>query len=1204
MELATACIESVVHELQLLEKNLRYDLAYILGENKLSAFTTLKLNLACLRTFLWGARKWSINIVDLDLELNGESLQSFLSTIGCTLKTYQDDIHSLCLRPQSEYVDQDIDIFSFLDRSGRGEHISAWEPVVFGFRARIMSFKPRILQTYRALLNRCSSQSRCSCLRDEELVEFIKYLRQDLAGLRRSLLFNANPTEPKFRLHAQIEALQDELIFLKNLIGFAKLGSVELGLLDALSNRLEYGALHATLISYECSFYNEGNEGIRVTDCCSKIGRLLRVIKPVIVNSRLLEMYIKVLSASRTSARLRSMEMGKHTMGDFNDSLINRLWEPLWSSTSLMGPVKRQMQILYEGLRFLRSILRELPENVLDELNPNIGDVMSCAGIIICALFASEVEQIPYPLDGYIMLGDTNKKIKRIRDETGRWSMTTSLPSDNCLAGQEVCNSFSSPMSSTGMRLLPPSPRIPEVHEVVIGFDDEAQTIIGRLITSESSQLEIVPIVGMPGLGKTTLAKKVYGDAEIEGHFHLRLWCTVSHEYNQKRLLLELLCCNSEYTQEQLREKDEHDLLTMLYQMLKGKKYLLVLDDVWDSGLWNDLNLAFQDAPKGSKILITSRFSNITARVNLGEPHYLRLLTEEQSWQLLQKKVFGEEECPQSVHGAGIEIARFCGGLPLTVVIIAGFLATLERDSWIWEEFARRITLTMVCGTDPCKASLELSYENLPPRLKACFLYFAAFREAEKIGTKNLVCLWIAEGLVERIQGRRMEDVAGEYLMSLIGRNLVTVSECRSIGGVKSCCLHDLLLEFCKARAKEENFLHAFRGYGELSTFNEPADITRVSICTTGEDFSNSRLFCPRSRSLLFFYQTAAEDFPLVDSSFLFCIYKHLIVLNLEHIALMQKEFPSGVESLLELRYLALRSNSMEFIPQSIANLSNLETFRLKSHETVSLPDTIWNMKKLRVLCVWICARPLLNDDVLKSSSTLPNLDFLSTLILPLSQAGENIIRKIPHVRRLKILVSDNEGAWEATGSCNLSQLESLESLTVMGGFMVPGDHNIEYFFPSALKKLSLSELGLPWSKISLIEQLPNLEVLKLLVCSFRGDTWELAEGGFPKLKVLTLSQVDVVMWTEADPDSDDHFPCLERLNLEGNLRLEKVPSCLGSLSTLKMVKVRFWGEESNYDNAVDNYSVVNLVRGIEKEQINNGIENLKILIRYVLPRY
>ncbi|XP_027063109.1 putative late blight resistance protein homolog R1A-3 [Coffea arabica] len=319
----------------------------------------------------------------------------------------------------------------------------------------------------------------------------------------------------------------------------------------------------------------------------------------------------------------------------------------------------------------------------------------------------------------------------------------------------------------------------------------------------------------------------------------------------------------------------------------------------------------------------------------------------------------------------------------------------------------------------------------------------------------------------------------------------------------------------------------------------------------------------------------------------------------------MQKEFPSGVESLPELRYLALRSDRMEFIPQSIANLSNLETFRLKSHETVSLPDTIWNMKKLRVLCVWICARPLLNDDILRSSSTLPNLDSLSTLILPLSQAGENIIRKIPHVRRLKIFLSHNEGAREATGSCNLSQLESLESLTVMGGFILPWDHNIEYIFPSALKKLSLSELGLPWSKISLIEQLPNLEVLKLLVCSFRGDTWELAEGGFPKLKVLTLSQVDVVVWTEADPDSDDCFPCLERLNLEGNLKLEKVPSCFERLSTLNMVKVRFWGEESNCDNAVDNYSVVNLVRRIEEEQINNGTENLKILIHYVpLPRY
>ncbi|CDP10352.1 unnamed protein product [Coffea canephora] len=336
---------------------------------------------------------------------------------------------------------------------------------------------------------------------------------------------------------------------------------------------------------------------------------------------------------------------------------------------------------------------------------------------------------------------------------------------------------------------------------------------------------------------------------------------------------------------EELKNLNEHELLHKLYQRLKTKRYLVVFDDVWDIKVWNELRISFPDDKNQSRIIFTSRSSNVASQVQYGgEPHYLHPLSEKESFELLQKKVFGEEEeCPQALHGLGMEIAEKCWGLPLALVVVAGVLATIEHDILVWKKFAESFTSTMVSGTDQWKKSLELSYEHLPYHLKDCLLYFASFREDEKIGAKSLMRLWIAEGFVEIIEGKRSEDTAEEYLMDLIGRNLVMVSKSKTIGGVKTCYIHDLIFEFCKGEAKEKKFLQVLRGYDELSTFNEPPNLPRLSICSSGEDFIKSRLFCPHLASLLLFDATPGYDkFKLFNISFLFCIYKHLNVLNLE----------------------------------------------------------------------------------------------------------------------------------------------------------------------------------------------------------------------------------------------------------------------------------------------------------------------------------
>ncbi|XP_027172199.1 putative late blight resistance protein homolog R1B-8 [Coffea eugenioides] len=1225
-------IDRVLRDLDILQKNLNKSNSY----NPIFSDTIRRMKF--LKTFI----KSEISC--------RQKYDRLLPNIDDTVKKFGEDIHILSVRSESESFSNLIGVsdqlvFDFKRRIG-GSHegiVRAYEQSIsFGWSFatfyEIVEFIDLVLQNL-VDLHLVRKKSYCAALRAQ-----IQDLEEKLTFLKSFVCF------------AKLGGSNhhDFIRWLDHIVAIA-LKAASLSYMCSFLDEVGEGHSFVCKDVEKCPFHDE-IESEYIGKFCSMICKQIEEIKPVDLQGG--EIYIDILKASKSSASSRTMKMDEHILNNFNDSLISFIWKLLCCNSNFMDFRKDELEILFSELRFLRSILRmpmekknELNEKIgggwrflrcilrkpkeeKKELNERIGALLREAGIIICTLALSRVKggdvnslDTKKARHCSHMLVNINKRIKHITDLASVSSRgclapchsfkiqkcykpfsyklskamksqalrdLASVSSRGCLAS---CRSFKiqkcyKPFSYKLSKMLP-ALQVPMTHEVTVGHDDEAKKVSDRLIGGPE-QLEIVPIVGMAGLGKTTLAKRVYNDNSIIYSFHIRLWCTISQVYNMKDLLLQILCSDGKRPgiNEELEILDEHDLLHKLYQKLKGKRYLVVFDDVWDFSIWNDVRCSFPDEMRSSRILITSRFSNVASQVECGgEPLDLRLLTDIESLQLLQKKVFGEEDCPQSLHGPSVEIAKFCKGLPLAIVAVAGIVATLdlEHDVSAWEEFAKSLTSTVVSLTETCKKSLELSYENLPHHLKPCLLYFAAFGEDAKIVTRNLIRLWVAEGFVENTDGKKLEDVAEEYMMDLIGRNLVMVSERSSMGGVKASCIHDLLLEFCKSKAKETDFLRVLRGYDELYTFNEPRYPPRLSICSSAEDFHKSKLFCPQLGSLLFFRQNAGDDFPLADVSFLFCIYKHLTVLNLEHVVLIHKELPTEVESLCRLRYLALRADALRFVPLSISNLSSLETFYLQSLVEVSLPYTIWDMKKLRHVRVGgrLGARVLPSDNVLENSSTLPGLDTLCYLRLPFNQEGEAMLRRIPNIRQLKIVTAD---VGEEV-CCNMSQLDTLESLNIVSShFQGPRNH-FELSFPKNLKKLLLSGLNLPWSKISLIEQLPNLEVLKLLCDSLRGRRWELTEGGFPKLRVLTLSDVNVVEWTETDTDSDDYFPCLEELKLVGELKLERVPSCLERISTLEMIKVYICGK-SDYVG-----SVISLVRGIEEAQENYGNQNLKILV-------
>ncbi|KAK6151106.1 hypothetical protein DH2020_016038 [Rehmannia glutinosa] len=216
--------------------------------------------------------------------------------------------------------------------------------------------------------------------------------------------------------------------------------------------------------------------------------------------------------------------------------------------------------------------------------------------------------------------------------------------------------------------------------------------------------------------------------------------------------------------------------------------------------------LCFPDDGNGSRIIFTSRHRDVAP---LGSViHALPFLSNDQSWELLTKKVFQNKPCPLQLLQIGKEIVASCCGLPLAVVVIACILSTVDKDESTWKTLGGNLASYILDGGDNSVMKiLELSYKHLPEHLKPCFLYFGAFLENKEIPARILMRLWIAKGFIRKEEKKSSESIAEEYLMELIDKSLVIVAKRRWDGGVKACVVHDLLRELCVKIATDKNFL-------------------------------------------------------------------------------------------------------------------------------------------------------------------------------------------------------------------------------------------------------------------------------------------------------------------------------------------------------------------------------------------------------------
>ncbi|KAI5679178.1 hypothetical protein M9H77_10128 [Catharanthus roseus] len=670
------------------------------------------------------------------------------------------------------------------------------------------------------------------------------------------------------------------------------------------------------------------------------------------------------------------------------------------------------------------------------------------------------------------------------------------------------------------------------ISAIVVGFEDETRVLRDRLIAGRM-RLEVVPIVGMAGIGKTTIANKLFNDLSINYRFHIRAWTTISQAYGMRKSLHSILSSI-------LNENDPvfdmgaQDIGEKLRKCLKGNRYLIVIDDIWDKQTWNELKVFFPDDGNGSRILTTSRIVDVVANASTDkDTHFLRVLTSTESYALLKQKVFADKIFPEELDQIGKLIVEKCKGLPLAIVVVSGLLAQREKTQDCWRHVADSISSSVDNEFGQIMDILALSYTDLPPHLKSCFLYLGSFPEDYEIPVKGLLRTWIAEGFVEHWDQKVLEDVAENYLINLINRSLIIVAKKSSVGGIKSCHLHDVLHDFCRKKSNEKKFLQLL-----CKCEQNPYPVYRFSDC----QYFHSYKGC---------YVT--ED--SVSNTRTLAVYRFLKVLDLRHI--MLDKFPGKILELIHLRLLALWVDRYQHLPQAIFRLRNLETFILDGDKAglIKLSNQILKMARLRhvqiskeLLCDewnWVST-----DQSSIYSSVLENLQTLSR-VCP-SGFFYILLSETPNLKNLglHLTFSDKENPSLFPDLLHLDKLETLKfEYQTLG--MVPF-HIRHESFPPSLKKLTLVGSHVKWEEMSIVELLPNLEVLKIKDNFFSGPIWETMEEGFCSLKFLKLSHVDLQQWISCS----SHFPRLEHLVLNGCLDLQEILTEIEEIDTLHTVEV------------------------------------------------
>ncbi|KAK8712193.1 hypothetical protein V6N13_147440 [Hibiscus sabdariffa] len=748
-----------------------------------------------------------------------------------------------------------------------------------------------------------------------------------------------------------------------------------------------------------------------------------------------------------------------------------------------------------------------------------------------------------------------------------------------------------------------------KIDDNIVGMEGDINKLVPVLV-EERNECRVASICGMGGLGKTTLAKKLYHHNRVIGHFNHLVWVYISQQCQRRKVWEEILS-GLKGLNAGVREIKDEDLAKELYECLKDKKCLVILDDIWSTEAWDSLEPAFPvepNSPSSSKILITSRNKEIVSHADRrGYLHELQCLSNEQSWELFQMIAFPqidptENRVDAKLKELGEEMVKRCAGLPLAIVVLGGILVTKDNSLNEWLKISENVKSYLKMGkSEGPEDVLALSYDDLPPYLRPCFLYLSHFPEDYEISVDRLIQLWVAEGIVsskheERYSGEIVEDVAERYLMELVERCTIQVRE-RDVK-IKTIKMHDLMRDLCLSKAKQESFVFIV----DQSNASSLSIIRKARRVSSHKSFRIQCIQSPNLRSLMFFDKfipdVAVEkhgpkrflDYvdnnveeqmnPLVLVSevllFVVCLgvllskvrgiwrymcsnFKLLRVLNYEerfHEVFEACKLLNDIGNLIHLRFLSLRGLQFRWrkLPSSLGNLMCLQTLDLRLEVEglipIHVPNVIWRMEKLRHLYLPMKCnhKTKLKLDTLSNLQTLVNFNSKTCYIKDLIN--------MTNLRELEVrgpFEIKDFNADELDKNPPIIEGRHLHSLSIINDEGGIDPRHLNHLLSSCLSLCKL-RLDVEISEVPKYDHLSSiLARIKLRGCKLEEDPMPTLEK-LPNLRTLELHHVALI--ANKIICSAQGFPKLECLELKQLPNLKEWNVDEGAMPCLRQLEI------------------------------------------------
>ncbi|PIN19890.1 Apoptotic ATPase [Handroanthus impetiginosus] len=678
-------------------------------------------------------------------------------------------------------------------------------------------------------------------------------------------------------------------------------------------------------------------------------------------------------------------------------------------------------------------------------------------------------------------------------------------------------------------------PRTTKLHvddPIIVGFEQDIKELKSKL-----EEHRFVSVVGMPGIGKTTLAKKVFKEPNITS-----LLQEIAKQVGLKK------------------EKQEENLEANLYSFLQGKSYVVPLDDIWDIKAWDSLKACFPiGCGSANRIIITSR--NIDVGRYIGDQnslHQLHPFDDSKSWELFSKSIMPTNKKFDSVlEMIGGQIVKKCGGVPLAIVVIVGMLRERGMSEFSWHGVLHSIGEN---ANDEYSQILGLSYKDLPTFLKPCFLYFGNFPEDYEFSASRVIRLWMAEKFIPRVGGDwEPEDVGADYMSKLEARNLIQVVKRGHDGRVKKFSIHDLLHSLCVNIGKEIDFLNTIDHL-------ESGSAKRVRQLSVHYHIAeNDKLIFQMTRLRALFHFKFDKKIEIICLDNMLGRFKLLQVLKIS-VYLEVANILFQIGSLCHLNYLERYSKSQVEIPWSTRDLKNLHTLDPRECEgQVKLTIGIWKVEQLRhllledyeidstlmrLLCKYLRGQVLLPN--LQTLVGINCFDLKRTWLLKFTNLRKLELRYVtpeimdvlcgpePISKKLEVL---SLYRWGSDCSMNrrvsLAKYGRLMKLTIVSVEMPRLPE-----LPSSLIKLTLIYTFLMEDQMKILKNLPKLKILDLNNNSYSGSKMGCSGAdSFPQLEILKLG--GLLILEELIEGEEVEMPKLKQLFIKDCPKLVRIPERL-----------------------------------------------------------